>query len=298
MTPIFKQTGDSIDYTPGVDITAGDVVVQADLVGVAKLGIKAGTFGALHVSGVFDFPREADTAFSAGDEVYWDADGDPEGGTAGTGAAVDTGSGGANKFIGYAVAGVTDAATNPAVRVLMRNDVSVALGAMDTLSDVGDGDPGAGEVLVGDGDSWEARAVSGLITLGGGGAAGLPDHADAAMGLPLLIQKTYADGVTGDVAIFDGDCPRKIRIIDAWVENRGANGANANSIQVCAAEAGASAITDAMDLTSVADTGIVRAAEIDDANGTIDADGDLYLRRTKAGGTMGGNVCILAVPVA
>ena len=55
-------------------VAAGDVVVQADLVGVARQPIAANTPGSLAVMGVFDFPKAtgADTGIAAGDKVYWD----------------------------------------------------------------------------------------------------------------------------------------------------------------------------------------------------------------------------------
>ena len=72
---IFVHDGDSIDYTPSSDVAAGDVVVQGDLIGVAKRDIPAGTLGALAVTGVFDVPKASGvgTAIVAGAEVYWDA---------------------------------------------------------------------------------------------------------------------------------------------------------------------------------------------------------------------------------
>lgn len=76
MSVVFVHDGNSIDYTPAADVTAGDVVVQNDLVGVAKLDIPANTLGALAVTGVFDFPKAtgAGTAIAAGVKVYWDED--------------------------------------------------------------------------------------------------------------------------------------------------------------------------------------------------------------------------------
>ena len=73
-TARFIHDGHSIDYTPGSDISAGDVIVQGELVGVAKLDIAADTFGALAVAGVFDFPKATGggTAIPAGKAVYWD----------------------------------------------------------------------------------------------------------------------------------------------------------------------------------------------------------------------------------
>ena len=55
----FIQDGKSIDYTPGSAVSAGDVVVQGDLIGIAKLDIAADALGALAVKGVFDFPKAA-----------------------------------------------------------------------------------------------------------------------------------------------------------------------------------------------------------------------------------------------
>ena len=73
MTAFFVQDGNSIDYTPSADVTAGAVVVQGDLVGVAKLDIQAGTLGALAVTGVFDFPKAEGSGegISAGTTVFW-----------------------------------------------------------------------------------------------------------------------------------------------------------------------------------------------------------------------------------
>jgi len=46
-TAQFIHDGKSIDYTPTADVAAGDVVVQNDLLGVAKLDIAANALGAL-----------------------------------------------------------------------------------------------------------------------------------------------------------------------------------------------------------------------------------------------------------
>ena len=74
-TATFIHDGSAIDYTPTSDVAAGDVVVQNDLVGIAKQPITAGALGALAVVGVFDVPKAtgAGTAIGAGAKVYWDA---------------------------------------------------------------------------------------------------------------------------------------------------------------------------------------------------------------------------------
>jgi predicted RecA/RadA family phage recombinase len=69
---VFVHEGASIDYTPAADVAAGDVVVQGDLAGVAKLDIKAGKLGALAVEGVFDFAKNTGVAYTVGQILYWD----------------------------------------------------------------------------------------------------------------------------------------------------------------------------------------------------------------------------------
>jgi len=100
-TATFRHQGAAIDHTPGADVAAGDVVVQGELVGVAKLDIKAGRLGALAVEGVFDFPKSVgpSSAMPAGLDVYWDAAGQ---------VATEDPSGGANKRIGRVVKDATD----------------------------------------------------------------------------------------------------------------------------------------------------------------------------------------------
>ena len=106
----FVQEGSAVDYTPNADVEAGDVVVQNDLVGVTKRRIPANTLGALHVAGVFDFPKAtgASTAIAAGVEVFWDV-ADAE-------AKTDSETG-ANKLIGKTVAAAGD--NDAEVRVRM-----------------------------------------------------------------------------------------------------------------------------------------------------------------------------------
>lgn len=102
MNAIYKQTGDTVDYTPASDVAAGDVIVQGELVGVAKREMKAGELGALSVAGTFEFPKAtgAGTAIPAGSKVYWDA-------TAKVATTSD--GGGANKSIGKTAKDAADA---------------------------------------------------------------------------------------------------------------------------------------------------------------------------------------------
>ena len=106
MTVKFIQRGDAVDYTPDANVSAGEVVVQGDLVGVAKLDIQAGVLGVVAVSGVFDFPKDTGSAsaVSAGAKLYWDAENE-----------IATPTADSNKYIGKAVADA--AADDSTVRV-------------------------------------------------------------------------------------------------------------------------------------------------------------------------------------
>ena len=115
-TATFIHDGNAIDYTPGSAVAAGDVVVQNNLVGIAKQPIAADALGALAIEGVFDMAKAA-VEIEAGKPVYWDADGDPVGGTAGSGAATTTEDG--NVQAGFAVATAAD--TDGTVRVKLQS---------------------------------------------------------------------------------------------------------------------------------------------------------------------------------
>jgi len=104
-TAVFRHQGAAIDHTPIADVAAGDVVVQGELVGVARLDIKANAIGALAVEGVFDFPKPVGvgTALATGTDVFWDAAAQQ---------ATSNAAAGANKALGRVV---SDAGDNDAV---------------------------------------------------------------------------------------------------------------------------------------------------------------------------------------
>jgi len=109
-TATLVHRGDTIDYTPGTAVATGDVVVQAELVGVATRPIAANELGALNVSGVFDFPKATGggTAIAAGDVCYWDV-ADQE--------ATEDADSGTNKLLGKCVAAAADAAATVRIRL-------------------------------------------------------------------------------------------------------------------------------------------------------------------------------------
>jgi predicted RecA/RadA family phage recombinase len=75
MISTYIHKGDSIDYTPAADVAAGTVVVQGDLVGIAKLDIPADTLGSLSVTGIYDVPKIGGPgmAITTGTKLYWDS---------------------------------------------------------------------------------------------------------------------------------------------------------------------------------------------------------------------------------
>lgn len=94
--------GGTIDHTPVTVILVGDVVVVGNnLIGIAERPIAANELGALATEGVFNFVKDTSDV-SEGDSLYWDANGNPVGGTAGSGAATLTATG--NKYLGPALA--------------------------------------------------------------------------------------------------------------------------------------------------------------------------------------------------
>jgi predicted RecA/RadA family phage recombinase len=110
MKATFVHDGGSIDHTPGTAVAAGDVVVQGELVGVARTAIAASALGSLAVAGIFDFAKATGvgTAITAGANVYWDVAAQQ----ATTNAAA-----GVNKLIGKAVKAAADADATVRVRL-------------------------------------------------------------------------------------------------------------------------------------------------------------------------------------
>jgi len=98
-TPATTYSDDgTIDYTPGSAVTAGDVVVLGGIIGIATSDIAAGAKGSLSVEGIKKVPKTT-AAWIVGLPVHWDSVGDPDGGTADTGAANQLGVG---RYMGLA----------------------------------------------------------------------------------------------------------------------------------------------------------------------------------------------------
>ena len=105
----FVHDGSAVDYTPGSAVAAGDVIVQGELVGVARTPIAANALGSLAVDGVFDFAKATGggTAITAGANVYWDDTNN---------VATTTAAG--NKLIGKVVKAAADGDATVRVRLM------------------------------------------------------------------------------------------------------------------------------------------------------------------------------------
>ena len=127
MATRFVQPGNRRNYTPsGAAKTSGQVVElttgATGEIGVCEDAIADGATGIVQVSGVHRIPKISG-ALSAHAIVYWDADGNPVGGTAGTGAVTSTSTG--NTLAGRTTAAASTSATT--VDVLINDRCGSAL---------------------------------------------------------------------------------------------------------------------------------------------------------------------------
>lgn len=102
-TPCKKVgAGGVLDYVTTTDRVAGEVVVINGFAGIVECAVAAGEKAALDSSQMWDVPKITG-AIADRAPVYWDADGSPVSGTAGSGGADDSSDSGANAFLGWAV---------------------------------------------------------------------------------------------------------------------------------------------------------------------------------------------------
>jgi len=70
----FVQEGNTLDYTNSTSsaISAGDVVVLGNKVGIAATDIPIGAKGAVKMNGVFEVLKDEAAVFTQGATVYYD----------------------------------------------------------------------------------------------------------------------------------------------------------------------------------------------------------------------------------
>jgi len=107
---VLAGNGGRVPHTPGSAVVAGDPVIINGMACFAPHAIPAGVLGTLLTAGgpPSVWGVKANGAISVGNAVYWDADGNPQGGTAGSGCLTTTSTG--NTFFGRCIeaAGATD----------------------------------------------------------------------------------------------------------------------------------------------------------------------------------------------
>lgn len=97
----YQDEDCAIDYTPVAAVSVGDVIVLGTRVFIAPVDIAANAKGSLATEGIWRVPKITG-AILVLDPIYWNPTGDPDNGTAGTGAATKTPAAGAY-FMGFAV---------------------------------------------------------------------------------------------------------------------------------------------------------------------------------------------------
>lgn len=159
----YVGEGDTISYTPGGAVAAGEVVVvSSNVVCVAAQPIAASVEGSVYTKGVFEVAKTAALDVSDGDAIYWND---------GTNKATKTAT---DNYMGTAVYDSGVSLTTVFVNLRSIEAAAVETLALDDLTDI-DGALAytAGHILVADGDSFEEVAVSGDATLSSAGVVTL-----------------------------------------------------------------------------------------------------------------------------
>jgi len=112
---VLRGGGSVVDYTPLGAVSAGDVIVQGALIGIALEPIAAGEKGALAVECVADFTKLTGDTMAVGVRAYWNES-----------LSIATTTAAGNVFLGKVVTGTT---TETTVRIDMAG-VGNAAGAI------------------------------------------------------------------------------------------------------------------------------------------------------------------------
>lgn len=206
----FVKEGEILDYIASSDKLAGEVVVVGTrpLIVVNAIDYSLNPLGAVYAHDTFDVPQNGEV-IAAGTRVYWDADGNPYGGTAGSGCATATATG--NNLMGTAVplqpnGTAATAATDSYVRVDIDGtslNIATVAGSMTADDIVGSdaalsiggipGSTGAGGTVVIVGGAGDGNAAGGLVSLTGGAGDGT-----GAGGAASVVGGLSGDGATGN----------------------------------------------------------------------------------------------------
>lgn len=112
---------------------------------------------------------------------------------------------------------------------------------------------------------------------------------DLVPGMPVVLKLDIPDGATADVD--SAALPFGVEIDDVLATSLGANGANANTMQV--QTTGGVAISDAISMNGKAAGDMARAASIAVATRTVNAGSGIRVRRVRAGGVASARIRIV-----
>jgi len=90
LTHVQKGGTITITNSTGSTILSGTPVVVGDILVVATVDIPDGLSGEAVASEVHALPKKTDEVIAQGTDLYWDVDGNPEGGVAGSGCLTAT----------------------------------------------------------------------------------------------------------------------------------------------------------------------------------------------------------------
>lgn len=152
---------DQIDYTPAAATYSGDVVVIGNTPLISPCDIAASVKGALATEGVWKVPKITG-AISVGDPIYWNSTADPVTGTAGTGAAQVSPTGG--KFMGFAALAAASGDTYVQVLLLPGKSIPAIPAAKFTTDATGTQTAAAG-ALTGANNVFWTNTANGAVAL-------------------------------------------------------------------------------------------------------------------------------------
>lgn len=218
------RSAGSVKYTPVAAVIAGQVVVVGSIPMIAPGPIEAGAEGDLEFIDQWDCPK-ASGAWTQGDAIYWDADGDPVDGTAGSGCMTTTATG--NTLAGFAAA---DAAADAAFG-------KVEMTAAKRTNTI------AGSVTADDLTGSDASlAIAGLSAAQGGAVAitGGPSSGSNAGGAVSMTGGTGGAGQAGGAASVVGGVPASGNAAGGAVNVTGGAGSGTGAGGATAVAGGAS----------------------------------------------------------
>jgi predicted RecA/RadA family phage recombinase len=188
----YVQGFDTIDYTPVSAVSAGQVFVIGDLIAVAKLDIAAGIQGALHLVGVYDFPKvtTGGSGIAVGTTVYWNSD------TSNAQAAAST-----YKQLGKVVKAAADPGASGAIPVTASGYVDIVTAAAEARTIAAPTSKGQQLLLSMKTDGGDCVVtVASTVNQAGNNTITFNDAGDAV----LLVAKTNGANIRWSVAMNDG----------------------------------------------------------------------------------------------